>query len=82
MKYDLIVIGGGPGGLTAAKTAAENGLKVILIERKKKITDTSRTDVSIFYFKFLIPDGYVEPVGIEIGASFSLRASLLIILVP
>lgn len=74
MKYDLIVIGGGPGGLTAAKTAAENGLKVILIERKKNITDTSRTDVSIFYFKFLIPDGYVEPVRIEIGASGGLMA--------
>lgn len=36
MKYDLIVVGGGPGGLMAAKTAAEDGLKVILVERKKR----------------------------------------------
>ena len=33
-KYDLIVIGGGTSGLEAAKTAAENGLKVALLERK------------------------------------------------
>ena len=68
MKYDLIVVGGGPGGLMAAKTAAEDGLKVLLIERKREITDTSRTDVCIFYFKFVIPDAYVEPVKVEFGA--------------
>ena len=33
-KYDLIVVGGGTSGLEAAKTAARNGLKVALIERK------------------------------------------------
>ena len=33
-KYDLIVVGGGTSGLEAAKTAAQNGLKVALIERK------------------------------------------------
>ena len=33
-KYDLIVVGGGTSGLEAAKTAAENGLKVALLERK------------------------------------------------
>jgi len=37
MKYDVIVVGGGLGGLMAAKTAAQDGLKVILIERKKVI---------------------------------------------
>ncbi len=36
MKYDLIVVGDGPGGLMAAKTAAEDGLKVIMVERKKE----------------------------------------------
>ncbi|GEM_PF-5819252 len=34
MKYDLVVIGGGPGGLVAAKTAAQSSLKVLLVERK------------------------------------------------
>jgi len=43
MKYDLIVVGGGPGGLVAAKTAAENGLKVVLAERKKDVAKVERT---------------------------------------
>lgn len=34
MLYDLIVVGAGPAGLIAAKTAAEKGLKVLLLERK------------------------------------------------
>ena len=33
-KYDLVVVGGGTSGLEAAKTAAENGLSVALLERK------------------------------------------------
>lgn len=34
-KYDVIVVGAGPGGSAAAKTAAEQGLKVLLLERAK-----------------------------------------------
>jgi len=33
MVYDLIVLGGGPGGYVAAERAGEKGLKVLLIER-------------------------------------------------
>jgi len=33
--YDLIVVGAGPAGLLAARAAAENGLDVALIEKKK-----------------------------------------------
>jgi flavin-dependent dehydrogenase len=32
-KYDLIIVGGGPGGSIAAKTAAESGLATIFFER-------------------------------------------------
>jgi len=42
MKYDVIVVGAGPAGLMAAKTAAEDGLKVLLIERKRNITEIKR----------------------------------------
>ena len=33
--FDVMIIGGGPGGYTAAGKAAENGLKVILFEKDK-----------------------------------------------
>jgi len=32
MKFDLIIVGGGPAGATAAKIAAEKGSKVLLLE--------------------------------------------------
>lgn len=34
-KFDLVIIGGGPGGYSAAKLAAKRGLKVALIEKEK-----------------------------------------------
>ena len=40
--YDLIVIGAGPSGLTAARTAAENGLSVALLERKDTVHEILR----------------------------------------
>lgn len=40
-SYDLIVVGAGPAGLAAARTAGENGLKVALLERK---THTERIE--------------------------------------
>jgi geranylgeranyl reductase family protein len=36
MVYDLIIVGGGPGGATAAKTVAEHGLNVLLLEAGKE----------------------------------------------
>ena len=35
MKYDLAIIGGGPGGYTAADAAAKAGLSVVLFEKDK-----------------------------------------------
>ncbi|MBQ7001424.1 MAG: NAD(P)/FAD-dependent oxidoreductase [Oscillospiraceae bacterium] len=37
MKYDGIVIGGGPAGMFAAITAAKNGQKVLLLERNDRL---------------------------------------------
>lgn len=38
--YDMIIIGGGPGGYTTAIRAGQYGLKVALIEREKKLGGT------------------------------------------
>ena len=40
--YDVLVIGAGPGGSIAAKTAAEKGLDVLLIEKRQEIGDPVR----------------------------------------
>ena len=37
MKYDLIVVGGGPAGMFAAITAAQKGSKVLLLERNDRL---------------------------------------------
>jgi flavin-dependent dehydrogenase len=77
MKHDLIIIGGGPAGLMAAKTAAEEGLKVLLIERKRKITEINRDCTQAFYLHKVTSspeteegktraDGYIEPVSVEL----------------
>ena len=36
VEYDLIVIGGGPGGYVAAIRAAQLGINVMCIEKRKK----------------------------------------------
>ena len=47
-KFDLIVVGGGTSGLIAAKTAAENGLKVALLERKTHPAKIQRSCAQMF----------------------------------
>jgi len=42
MAYDVAIVGAGPAGLMAARTAAENGLKTVLIERKRDISIITR----------------------------------------
>ncbi len=41
-KYDVIVVGAGPGGSIAAKTCALGGLDVLLIEKRQEIGDPVR----------------------------------------
>ena len=36
-KFDLIIVGGGPAGTTAAKYAASQGIDVLVLEKDKEI---------------------------------------------
>lgn len=47
-RYDLIVVGAGPAGIMAAKVAAENGLSVALLERKKNVAAVQRSCATMF----------------------------------
>ncbi|QUC63869.1 NAD(P)/FAD-dependent oxidoreductase [Nitrosopumilus sp. K4] len=42
-NFDLVVVGGGPAGSSAAFEAAKNGISVALIEKEKTIAETVRT---------------------------------------
>ena len=42
-RYDLVIVGAGPAGLIAAKTAHQEGLKVLLVEQKKEIAKIKRS---------------------------------------
>jgi len=37
MKYDVVVVGGGPAGSITAKFAADSGAKVLIVERRREV---------------------------------------------
>lgn len=37
VDYDLVVVGSGPAGATAARTAARGGLNVLLVDKKQEL---------------------------------------------
>ena len=43
LDFDVVVVGGGPAGSSAARIAAKNGCSVALIEKEKEIAETVRT---------------------------------------
>jgi flavin-dependent dehydrogenase len=47
-KYDVVIVGAGPGGAMAAKTAGENGLKTAILERKTNPAQITRGDSMMF----------------------------------
>ena len=47
-RYDVVIVGSGPGGAMAARTAAENGLKTVLLERKTNPAEITRGCAMMF----------------------------------
>jgi flavin-dependent dehydrogenase len=47
-KYDVVIVGAGPGGAMAAKTAGENGLKTAILERKTNPGEITRGCAMMF----------------------------------
>ena len=64
MVYDVAIVGAGPAGLMAAKRAAENGMKAVLIEKRKDI----RTITRCCCMNFILDEGYMgETADIKNG---------------
>jgi len=47
-KYDLVIVGAGPGGAMTAKTAGENGLKTAILERRTNPAKITRGCAMMF----------------------------------
>ena len=63
--YDLVVVGGGPAGSSAATIAAKNGMKVALLEKESSIAETVRTSGVTWIQnikEFGIPDDCFNPI--------------------
>ena len=66
MKYDVIVIGGGPAGMIAAGKAGQNGRRVLLLEKNKELgvkllmTGKDRCNVTHYSEK---PNDLIEAYG-------------------
>ena len=65
LDFDVVVVGGGPAGSSAARIAAENKCTVALIEKEKEIAETVRTSGVTWISdvkKFGIPKDCYNPI--------------------
>jgi digeranylgeranylglycerophospholipid reductase len=64
-RYDIVVVGGGPAGLSAAYTSAKAGAKVVVLEKDEAICHSIRTSGVTWIDameKLEIPAKYYNPV--------------------
>ena len=76
-RYDVIVVGGGPAGLSAAYVAASGGLRVAVFERSKEIGYPIHTSGGSWIAdlkKLEIPDRFIHPIKRGIFLSPKARA--------
>lgn len=63
--YDLVIVGAGPAGSSAAFAAAKNGIRVALLEKENSIAETVRTSGVTWIQnikEFGIPDDCYNPI--------------------
>ena len=63
--YDLVIVGAGPAGSSAAFAAAKNGMRVALLEKENSIAETVRTSGVTWIQsikEFGIPDDCYNPI--------------------
>src|SRR6266496_934240 len=58
-RYDIITVGGGLGGAALAKSMAEHGARVLVVEREKRFKDRIRGE-------FMAPWGVAETQALGI----------------
>ena len=76
-RYDVIIVGGGPAGLSAAYAAASGGLRVAIFERSKEIGYPIHTSGGSWIAdlkKLEIPDRFIHPIKRGIFLSPKARA--------
>jgi digeranylgeranylglycerophospholipid reductase len=64
-NYDLVVVGAGPGGSTAARVAAEAGLSVLLLEKRQEIGSPVRCAEGVGHDALI---AFIEPDPLWIAA--------------
>lgn len=57
--YDVIIVGAGPAGISAARTAASYGAKALVLEAQNRVGGRTYTDTSTF-----------SEIGFDLGAQF------------
>lgn len=63
--YDIIIVGAGPAGSSAAYQASKNGVKVALLEKEESVAETVRTSGVTWIQnikEFKIPDDCYNPI--------------------
>ena len=74
-RYDVVVVGAGPGGSVAAREAARLGLSVLLLEKRQEIGSPVRCAEGIAH-EMLVP--FIEPDPYWISAAVS-KAQITVI---